>query len=107
MGAYGSPESHERFARLIAEYVRVGGAPNAVHSEVRTTPAALTINQLILAYCEFAKTYYVSDGHPTTELTGVRYALRPLRQHSGKRVRPEEPQHGPPAYDLSFGADRA
>ncbi len=83
MGPYGSPESHERFARLIAECVRGGGAPHAAQSEVRTTRAALTINQLILAYWEFAKTYYVSDGHPTTELTSVRYALRPLRQLFG------------------------
>lgn len=83
LGPYGSPESHARFARLIAECVQIGGAPNSNRAEVKTLRAALTINQLILAYWEFAKTYYVSNGHPTTELTSMRYALQPLRQLFG------------------------
>jgi integrase len=86
LGPYGSPESHERFARLIAEYVQVGGAPGAAQAEVGTTRAALTINELILAYWEFAKSYYVSNGSPTTELTSVRYALQPLRQLFGNTL---------------------
>jgi len=42
------------------------------------------INELILAYWRFAKTYYVKDGKPTKELACMRDALRMVRRLYGR-----------------------
>jgi len=53
---------------------------------METTRTEPTINQLILAYWEFAKTYYVRDGQPTMELISLKYALQPLRRLFGSTL---------------------
>ena len=44
---------------------------------------ATTVNELILAYMQFALTYYRRDGAPSREIDGIRDSLRPLRQLYG------------------------
>ena len=78
LGPYGSPESYETYARLIANW-KIGGAnPQPATGRPGGEPH-LSINELILTYWKFAKTYYVKDGEPTKELACMREALRPLR----------------------------
>jgi integrase len=83
LGLYGSPESHEKYARLIAEW-----RANRRHLLPSTTagPAAdrtLTRNELILAYWRHVEGYYVRDGRPTSEQDNIRQALRFVRRAYG------------------------
>ena len=82
LGKYGSPESREKYARLIAELTSENGR---LPDEVAASGLypSVSINDLILAYWQFAKTYYVRDGEPTKELACMREALRPVRQLYG------------------------
>lgn len=78
LGPYGSPESHERYARLVAEW-RANGA-HLLPTKARGAPvASISINALILAYFHHVQTYYVKDGRPTSEQDNIRQALRFLR----------------------------
>ena len=82
LGPFGSPESHEKYARLIAEWrLRPGTCCR------RPAPGGPTrrssVNELILAYFRHAQAYYVKDGRPTSEQDNIRQALRFLRQSFG------------------------
>jgi integrase len=78
LGKFGSPESREKYARLIAEQ-----ASPTRHASDRTknddSVAPVSIDEVILAYWQFAKSYYVRNGEPTKVLEGMRHAIRPLR----------------------------
>jgi integrase len=82
LGPHGSPESHERYAQIVAEHLRRG--PIRGPSTARLPTHNPTINELVLAYWGFAKTYYARDGKPTKELSGMKDALRPLRELFGR-----------------------
>jgi hypothetical protein len=75
LGTYDSPESWEKYHRLVAEHL----------AERRETPpplpadAPLTVTELIARYWRFAKTYYVKDGKPTSEVHAIKLALRFVR----------------------------
>jgi integrase len=87
LGAYGSPESHEAYERLIAEWrVRQAEAHRTGGASAAVVTSRLTINALILAYLRFAQGYYVKDGKPTQELADMKYALRPLRKLYGRTL---------------------
>ncbi len=86
LGKFGSPESHELYARLIADYLRRKPAQRPAIASATLQLGTLTISQLILAYWTFAKTYYVLDGHPTKELSGMKDSLRPLRELFGRTL---------------------
>jgi len=79
---YGSPESYEKYARPIANWKRGGAKRQPAGGNLGEEPRP-SINELILAYWQFAKTYYIRDGEPTKELACMREALRPLRQLYG------------------------
>lgn len=86
LGLYASPESHERYARLIAERAassnggrtkqngRLTGAPVPIGNP------DLQICELVVAYMKFAKSYYTKDSEKGKECTEIRLALRPLLQ---------------------------
>jgi integrase len=82
LGKFGSDESHEAYARVIAELA-------ANHAKlVTTSPTSgdgrpISVNQTILAYWDFAKSHYTKDGKPTLELENMRVSLRPLRRLYG------------------------
>lgn len=83
LGSYDSPESHEAYARLIAEW---RSRPTRIESSKAGVPnpnAAPTVSELILAYWTFAESYYQQDGKPTKELACMRDAIRPLRKLYG------------------------
>src|SRR6185369_7815890 len=44
----------------------------------------LVIDELILAYVEFARRYYVKNGLPTGETVNIKYSLKPLSELFGK-----------------------
>ena len=81
LGVFGSPQSRETCARLIAEHFAGTGA-----MPVGPAPASrnesypdLSVNELLLRYLQFAEAYYVQDGRPTGEADNLKDAMRPLR----------------------------
>jgi integrase len=82
LGPYGSPESHEKYACLIAEW-HAGASRNGKPAVVVASDHAILVSELILAYWRFAKSHYQRAGKPTGTLVGIRAALRPLRQLYG------------------------
>ncbi|HOW71368.1 MAG TPA: tyrosine-type recombinase/integrase [Phycisphaerae bacterium] len=83
LGKHGTQESLQAYRRIISEWLANGRqalsptpAPNAVATD-------LTINELFLAYWNFAEGYYVKNGRPTGELHNIRDACRPLNDLYG------------------------
>ncbi len=88
LGPYGSPESRERYARLVAELPASAGARREINGEFSRIDN-VSLNEVILRYWEFAQSYYTKDGKPTKELACMREALRPLRQLYGRTAAAE------------------
>lgn len=84
LGRYDSPESHENYRRVLAEWLAKGRTDREVPEQQADTDSGLTINELILAYVKFVDGYYVKDGRPTVEPTNVRLVMRLLRQLYGR-----------------------
>lgn len=84
LGRYGSSESYLKYLDLVAGWVseRCGETlpPKASDPE-----SGVSIGELILAYWNHAKSYYVKNGRPTDEQSCIRAALRPLRQMFGSK----------------------
>jgi integrase len=73
LGPHDSAASRTEYDRLIGEWLANG----------RTLPeedeqADLRICELVIAYLEFAKTYYAVDGEPGKEFVCMRHASKPL-----------------------------
>ncbi len=80
LGKFGTPESRAEYDRLMAEWLATGRRPIVAES---ASGADLTVNEMLLAYLDYADGYYVKNGKPTTEPVNIRLALRPLRQLYG------------------------
>jgi integrase len=73
LGKYDSPESHERYRRIVAEIcTRPAVEPAPVGR------SAMTIMELCAGYWEFARQYYVKDQKPSGQLPHVRVGIRVL-----------------------------
>ena len=114
LGTFGSPQSHERYERLIAEWRlrREHGAEKQPGPASIAATEQFKVKDLLLRYMAFAETYYVdAAGRPTHELKQMKYALRPLRKlYGGTLVRDFGPlalkavrQHMIDDEDLSRG----
>ena len=79
LGPWQSPESHQKYAVLIADWQRNRNPLPAAHSATASAGPALTVGEVILAYFRFAQTRYVKHGKPTSEISCIRMALRPVR----------------------------
>ncbi len=82
LGRYGSDESRAEYDRLIAEWLASGrratpSAPGAVGG------SDLTVNELLLAYLRFAKSYYRKGERTSPEYDNIKLALRTFRQLYG------------------------
>ena len=82
LGPFGSPESHEKYARLISEW-RLHATDRPSTSPTRQRDSARSVNELILVYFRHVQGYYVKDGKPTSEQDNIRQALRFVRQTFG------------------------
>lgn len=85
LGAYDSPESWEKFHRLVAEHLADRCEPPP--PVAADTP--LTVTELIARYWRFAKGYYVKDGKPTSETHAIKLALRFVRRLYGNTAASE------------------
>jgi integrase len=84
LGSYDSPESWEKYHRLLAEHAIKGSVTPTIKEASKPGSVVQTINELILAYWNHAKGYYVKDDEPTSELGMIKLAVRPLRQLYGE-----------------------
>jgi integrase len=66
LGKYGSPESHEEYRRLIAEWSQRGNSPPPSKDE------PISIAELMLAYLRHAQYYYRKRGEVTREYELIR-----------------------------------
>ncbi|WP_437231054.1 tyrosine-type recombinase/integrase [Planctomicrobium sp. SH661] len=69
LGPYDSPESKRKYRQLVDRWLR--------RQQARQFPE-MTLSSLSLLYNDHCTTYYVKGGKPTTEITSVRAALKPL-----------------------------
>jgi hypothetical protein len=85
LGPYGDPETLQRYSRLLAELaaqqhqLQVG----QVNASKLTPSQDLTISEMILAYLEYATTYY---GPRSREPQSMNHALRPLHALYGSTL---------------------
>src|SRR5436305_1384923 len=79
LGAYDSPESWEKYHRLVAEHLAGRREPPPPVS----ADAPLTVTELIARYWRHAKHYYIKGGKPTSEIYAIKLALRFVRRLYG------------------------
>jgi integrase len=80
LGEYNSPESRERYARVIAEW-EAAGRRRTVAAAAR---AGLSVNEMAERFLERAERYYRRpDGTATSEITNFKLSIRVLRQLYG------------------------
>jgi integrase len=75
LGAYGSPESHDAYARFVAGLTTPGTPPKVVELPPGVT---MLVGEVILLYIDHAEKYYSRDGVPTGEHVTIRSALTPI-----------------------------
>ena len=80
LGLHGSPESREKYDRLIAEWLSKGRQPIAV---TVTPECGLLINELLLKFVDHAERYYLLDGEISKEVVNLKLALRPVKNLYG------------------------
>ena len=83
LGRYNSAESWEKYHRLIAEWLGKGQQSLPQPADKADEAPPLLINDLVLAYWQFARSHYLKDGKPTVTLDSIRVALRPVRSFTG------------------------
>jgi integrase len=83
-GRYGTRECRARYLREIAEWEAANRQPTKASTDDPTAGTSdLTINEVMLAYRQFADSYYVKNGQPTSEAGNIQLAIRPLRELFG------------------------
>jgi integrase len=80
LGRFGTPGSRAEYDRIIAEWLSNGRRLPAQTTGARSD---LSVNEMLLAYLEFADGYYVKNGKPTSEPASIRESIRPLRRLYG------------------------
>jgi integrase len=80
LGKYGSPDSRVAYQRIVAEWLASKAVPIS-HDPIKAEAvrADLRINELLVAYLEFAAGYYTKNGRPTGELANMKDAVKPLQ----------------------------
>jgi integrase len=79
LGTYDSPESWEKYHRLVAEHLAARREP----PPPLPADSPLTVTELIARYWRFAKSYYVKDDKPTSEVHAIKLALGFVRRLYG------------------------
>ena len=83
LGEHGGEESQKKYEQLISRWLANRNQPSVPTLSSDASPA-LTINELLVAYWEFARSYYVKGGTQTGELTNMKEAMRPLAKLYGE-----------------------
>ncbi len=86
LGKFGSPDSYEKYHRLLAE--RYARGPVGVLSSPEDGPKSevLTITELCVGYYRHCEKYYTKNGKPTTQITIIKPALKVLNSLYGSTL---------------------
>jgi integrase len=83
LGKHATEASHQKYRRLIAEWLSAPASPTAAAAPA-TPGVALTIDELMLAFWAHAERHYRdAQGRTSRELDNLRDAIRPLRRLFG------------------------
>lgn len=82
LGRYGSSESRKAYDRVVAEWL-ANGKQVLTHTAEPDCSTGISIDELILAFMEFAKPYYVKNGEPTGEIRNIKDSLKPVTRLYG------------------------
>jgi integrase len=82
-GRFGTADCQANYHRTIAEWLANGRIMPGPSDDNASGPEDLTINELALAYLQFADGYYRKNGEPTSEIRDIRLSIRPLRELFG------------------------
>ena len=85
LGKFDTPESREKYHRLVAERLASGLHCGSAPSSTQSAIPSVAINELILAFWTHAAKRYVKNGEPTSEIRSYKTALRPVRQLYGSQ----------------------
>ena len=80
LGRHDTTESRAEYDRLIAEWLANG---RTIPRRLAGNGSDISVNELLLKYLDYAGTYYVKNGKPTSELGNIRLSFRCLRQLYG------------------------
>ena len=81
LGPYGSPESRAEYDRVIAEWLASGRQDSSPTAP--TQSESRVVNEVLLAYIDFAEQHYSDGQQVSTELANTKLALRPVKQLYG------------------------
>lgn len=82
-GRFGTAECEANYHRTVGEWLANGRRLPGPSGNDASGPDDLTVNELALAYVEFAKGYYRKNGQPTSEVRDIQLSIRPLRELFG------------------------
>src|SRR5437870_4087544 len=83
LGKFGTPESYEKYHRLLAERYARGPATPPANQECQPGADSLTITELCDGYYRHCERYYVKDGQATNQVRMIRLSLEILRSLYG------------------------
>lgn len=87
LGPYGSPESRQEYARIVAE---LSAVPVEAPRSGERGDCRLTVNEILLAFWKYAEGHYRrADGTVTDELSQYRQTFRPLMVLYGRMAAAE------------------
>src|SRR3954447_13517401 len=77
LGKYDSPESHEKYRRVVAEWLATGTAPAPSPGPATQSDAeGPTIDEVLVPFWKHAERHYRKpDGSPSKELENFRHSL--------------------------------
>jgi integrase len=80
LGEYGTSASRQEYARVIAQWEARGRQLPASAA----ADSGLSVNEVLLAYWQHVEVHYrLADGTPSSEVSNIRLALRPLKELFG------------------------
>ena len=77
LGPFDTPESRSKYDQVVADWL-ANGRRLDVRREAPESKTDFAMCELMLAYLEYAKGYYVKNGRQTGEATNIQDALRPV-----------------------------
>src|SRR5438128_616798 len=86
LGKYGSPESWEKYHRLLAERYGRGPASPPTTGDAPAEADSLTITELCVGYYRHCERYYVKNGQATNQVRMIRLSLEVLRSLYGSSL---------------------
>src|SRR4051812_8248043 len=85
LGPYGTKVSRNEYDRIVGEWLNQGRQLRRQLTGQTSAAQELCVNQLIVAYLNFAQEYYRKRGRLTSEYTAIVCALRHVKRLYGRK----------------------